>query len=101
MASDAVLLAGIPAENPTLFLKVGLAAGDPAAWFSVGGCSTVIVRDIEQDRAQKAGAADHYACPADFAPQGGLDADRATATAQAVAECLRGQGVQRVSTDRS
>lgn len=98
---DAFLLAGVPADNATLFLKVGLAAGDPAAWISVAGKSIVIVRDIEKDRAQAIGAADHYACPADYAPASGLDADRATATAQAVAEYLSRQGIQRVCTDRS
>jgi len=100
-STDAILLAGTPAENATLFLKVGLAAGDPAAWLSMGGKSMVIIRDIEKDRAQKLGLADHYASPTDFEPSGGLDADRVTATAQAVAECLRRAGIERVRTDRS
>ena len=99
--TEAILIAGAPAENATLFLKVGLASGDPAAWLSLAGKSTVILRDIEKDRAQKIGLADHYATPADFEPEGGLDADRATSTAQAVAECLRREGAARVCTDRS
>ncbi|MCH2115395.1 MAG: M24 family metallopeptidase [Pirellulales bacterium] len=97
----AVLIAGVPAENPTLFLRVGLAVGDPAAWISVAEKSTVILRDVEIDRARVLGDADRYACPADFKPPGGLDPDRTTATAQAVAQCLRSLGVERVRTDRS
>jgi len=101
IAQHATLLAGVPADNASLLLKVGIAAGDPAAWLSVAGKSLVIVRDIERDRAQAAGLADDYACPGDFVPAGGLDPDRAIATAQAVAECLEQQGVMRVRTDRS
>jgi Xaa-Pro aminopeptidase len=41
------------------------------------------------------------ACPADFAPPGGLSGDRETATAQAAAECLRRAGVDRAAADRS
>lgn len=100
-AAEAILLAGIPAENASLFLKVGIAAGDPAAWFSLEGKTTVLVRDIEQERAATVGTADRYVSPPDFVPTGGLDADRAIATAQAVAECLRREGVTRVTTDRS
>lgn len=97
----AIVLAGIPVENGSLFLKVGIAIGDPAAWLSIDGKTTVIVRDIEQERAAAVGIADRYACPADFAPDGGLDADRAIATAQALAECLRREAVTRVMADRS
>jgi Xaa-Pro aminopeptidase len=41
------------------------------------------------------------ACPRDFEPHGGLSGDRETATAQAVAECLRRQGIDRVEADRT
>lgn len=100
-SSTATLLAGIPAESGSLYLKVGIAAGDPAAWIAVDGQSTVIVRDIEKERAAAVGTADRYAAPVDFAPNGGLDADRAIATAQSVAEFCRREGVMRVRTDRS
>ncbi len=99
--AEATLLAGIPGENPTLFLKVGIAAGDPAAWLSIGDQTTVIVRDIEVERAAAVGTADRYASPADFTPSGGLDADRAIATAQSVAECCRRAGISHVRTDRT
>ena len=98
--TDAQLLAGIPVDHGSLFLKVGIAVGDPAAWLSIGDQTIVIVRDIEKDRASSVGTADRYACPADFAPAEGLDADRVIATAQAVAECFGREGVTRVRTDR-
>ena len=44
---------------------------------------------------------DHVACPAHFAPAGGLSGDRETATAQAAAEFLRRQDVTQVMADRS
>ena len=99
--STATLIAGIPASNPTLLLRIGLAAGDPAAWMAIGDDSTVIIRDIEKDRAQQIGTADNYASPADFAPAEGLDPDRETATAQSVAQFLLSKGVKQVVTDRS
>ncbi len=77
----------------------------PAAWlaFDIDGSKRTefIVRDIEKDRAIKKVKADKVSCPADYEPAGGLSGDRATATAQAVAECARRAGVQRVITDRT
>ena len=102
MDYQATLLGGIPAENPTLFRQALLAAGDPAAWVSLrDGDSTLIIRDIEMDRARSRTTATHVACPADFTPSAGLDPDRATATAQAAAECLKRNQVQTVRTDRT
>lgn len=102
MNYDATLLGGIPAENPTLFRKVLMTAGDPAAWIeTAAGESTLIIRDVEVDRARQSSTASRVTAPAEFAPAGGLDADRATATAQAAAECLRRIGARRVRTDRS
>lgn len=99
---EATLLGGIPAENPVLFRKALIAAGDPAAWIGwEKGDSVLIIRDIEMDRAKKRTTASEVQCPAAFPPAGGLNADRATATAQAAAECLRRAGVRRVRTDRS
>lgn len=99
---DATLLGGIPAENPTLFRKALITAGDPAAWIGwADGQSVLIIRDIEMDRAKRYTSATAVSCPAEYQPPGGLSADRATATAQAAAECLRRMGVRRVRTDRS
>lgn len=102
MNYDATLLGGIPAENPTLFRKALMTAGDPAAWIeTVAGESTLIIRDVEVDRARQSSTAGRVTSPAEFSPEGGLDPDRATATAQAAAECLRRIGARRVRTDRS
>jgi Xaa-Pro aminopeptidase len=105
-AVTATLLAGIPSENPAFFHRVRFAVGDPAAWLSIdlgnGKQRTeFIVRDIEKDRAFKQVKADRVSCPVDYEPAGGLSGDRATATAQAVAECVRRAGVERVITDRT
>ncbi len=102
---SATLLAGIPSENPAFFHRVRFAVGDPAAWiaFEEDGLERTefIVRDIEKDRAIKQVNVDRVSCPADYAPAEGLSGDRATATAQAVAECARRAGVQSVTTDRT
>ncbi len=103
--ATAILLAGIPSENPAFFHRVRFAVGDPAAWlaFNVAGQQRTefIVRDIEKDRAIKKVKADRVSCPADYEPAGGLSGDRATATAQSVAECARRAGVSLVTTDRT
>ncbi|MCF0234222.1 MAG: aminopeptidase P family protein [Thermoguttaceae bacterium] len=52
-------------------------------------------------RARRFAEADLVACPADFAPEGGLSGDREIATAQSVAEAFRRAGVGVVVSDRS
>jgi Xaa-Pro aminopeptidase len=105
-ADTAILRAGIPAMNRSLYHRIRFSVGDPAALVEVpkqgGGREAVlIIRDIEMERARKHARADRVACPADFAPIGGLSGDREIATAQATAECLRRAGVKRVVADRS
>jgi len=100
------LTAGIPATNNILYHRIRFLVGDPAAIItrddgSGGGKRTLIIRDIEMERARKHARADEVHCPADFTPEGGLSGDRETATAQAVAECLRRMGVREVVADRS
>lgn len=96
------LMAGIPKISPTLYHKIRFVVGDPVAWVDVPGAgSTLILRDIEMDRASKKACVDKVACPADFAPDEGLSGDRETATAQAAAECLKRAGVASVAADRS
>ncbi len=102
----AVLRAGIPALNNAFYHRIRFVVGDPAAIIELpsdaGECeSTLIIRDIEMDRAKKHARADHVFCPMDFAPADGLSGDREIATAQATAECLRRAGVERVVADRS
>lgn len=102
---SATLLAGTPSENPALFHRVRFAVGDPAGWLSLdldGDRRTeFIVRDIEMDRARRAVKVDQVHCPSHYTPSSGLSGDRATATAQAIAECLRRAAVQVVTTDRT
>jgi Xaa-Pro aminopeptidase len=62
---------------------------------------TLVIRDIEMDRARAHAKADRVVCPADFTPEGGLSGDSEIATAQATAEFLRRAGVSRVVSDRS
>jgi len=96
------ILAGVPAHNPWLFRAAPFAVGDPAAYITIPGRGTFfILRDIELERAKKAGVADFVHGPREFMPASGLSADRETATAQAAAECLRREGVREVWTDRS
>jgi Xaa-Pro aminopeptidase len=102
----AVIMAGIPATNLSLYHRIRFLVGDPTALVELPGAggereATLILRDIEMERARQHAQVDHVACPADFAPAAGLSGDRETATAQAAAELVRRSGVQRVITDRS
>ena len=87
-----MLLAGIPASDMSLYHRIRFQVGDPAAWVSWERNgrrgSRLILRDIEMERARRSARADEFSCPADFAPDTGLSADRAIATAQATAEYL-------------
>lgn len=117
----AYLTAGVPATSATLYWKTRFLVGDPAAVLEFDEPTTfpearpstnaarapsnktrlLILRDIENDRARDAAEADFVACPADFAPAGGLSGDREIATAQSVAEAFRRNGVELVVSDRS
>ena len=100
---DASIMAGVPDGNAALYRRLRFSAGDPVALITLpkGGASTLILRDIEMARARRSARADAVACPADYAPAGGLSGDRETATAQAAAECLRRAGIRRVVADRT
>ena len=103
---SAIVMAGVPATNKALFHKLRFSVGDPTGWIEFcggdGDRKTVfILRDIEMERARAKVLVDAVHCPADFPPEVGLSGDRETATAQAVAECLRRHGVIRVVADRS
>ena len=101
----ATIMAGVPAHNMALYHRIRFLAGDPAVLIEVprGSVveSTLILRDIEMERARARARADRVACPADFAPAQGLSGDRETATAQAAAEFLRCAGIQAVTADRT
>jgi Xaa-Pro aminopeptidase len=104
--SEAKMMAGIPTLNAGLYRTIRFLVGDPAVYIEVidgdsKPSSTLILRDIEMDRAKQHARADCVACPADFAPASGLSGDRETATAQAAAEFLVRRGIARVTVDRS
>ena len=99
--TTATLIAGIPAYNDTLYHRIRFSVGDPAACLDLPDGRLLILRDIEMDRARQNARTDRVACPADFTPEGGLDGDRETATAQATAEALRQHGIQEVIADRT
>jgi len=108
----AVVLAGIPATNRSLYHAIRFSVGDPAAYCVTLGADRsqnrpqnmhrlLILRDIEMHRARQHARADTVACPADFAPAEGLSGDRETATAQALAQAVVRAGCNRVIADRS
>ncbi len=104
--SEARMMAGIPALNAGLYRSIRFLVGDPVAFIEVTNMgtepvTTLILRDIEMERAKRHARADHVACPADFTPASGLSGDRETATAQSAAELLVRAGVKRVVVDRS
>ncbi|MCU0707009.1 MAG: hypothetical protein MUF23_01830, partial [Pirellula sp.] len=106
MMARARMMAGIPALNAGLYRSIRFLVGDPVVTIEVQdeqgkSHSTLILRDIEMDRAKKHARADQVACPADFTPESGLSGDRETATAQSAAEFLKRHGIQRVTVDRS
>ena len=100
------VLAGVPAVHTSFYHRIRFLVGDPAAlveWNHADGTSQslLIIRDIEMERARKSARADRVTCPADFTPANGLSGDRETATAQALAECLRQSGIEEVTCDRA
>ncbi len=106
MSCTVRLLAGIPAEQPALYHRIRFAVGDPAAWLEIlhddgSQVRWFIVRDIEVARAKERVKADRVAAPAEFTPPGGLSADRATATAQAVAHAIQSFHPNTVLVDRT
>ena len=105
MSKTAIVMAGIPAVNKSLYQAMQFNVGDPAALIRFVSDETerrlLIIRDIEMVRAREQAAADSVACPADFSPEQGLSGDRETATAQAVAECLVREGIDQVISDRT
>lgn len=96
------VLAGIPAQNATLYHRIQFLAPDASVMVDFAdGTSLYLVRDIEMDRARQSVHTDRVCCAADFEPEAGLSADRDTALAQATAECLRRAGESSVTVDRT
>lgn len=99
---SAVVMAGKTEDHASLFRRIRFSVHDPVALIELneGAERILILRDIEMERAKQQARVTQVHCPADFAPSEGLSGDRATATAQAVAECLRRNGVELVIGDR-
>ena len=99
----AYVAAGIPATQSIIYWRIGFSVGDQVVLVELpkdGGFESVLIlRDIEMDRARQFARVDRVACPADFAPAGGLSGDRETANAQAAAECLRRSEERRVGKE--
>ncbi len=100
------MMAGIPTLNAGLYRRIRFLVGDPVAWIEITDSSgatqsTLILRDIEMQRARLSANASRVACPADFTPVGGLSGDRETATAQSAAEFVRRSGFVEIAVDRS
>lgn len=100
------MMAGIPALNAGLYRRIRFLVGDPVALIELANGvssmeSTLILRDIEMQRAKASANATNVACPADFMPTGGLSGDRETATAQSAAEFVLRSGCKEVIVDRS
>ena len=96
------VLAGIAANNASLFHRVQFSVGDAMVMIDFADKpSVLIVRDLEMDRARQVAKADRVCCAADFTPEGGLSGDRDSALAEAAAECLRQAGETSVTVDRT
>ncbi len=95
------ILAGFAVSNASLYRRLRVALGDPAAWLQIENETIALVRDLEMHRVRANSVANVVTCPAEHSPASGLSADRETATAQATAELFRSRGVTSVVADRT
>ncbi|MEM7392691.1 MAG: M24 family metallopeptidase [Verrucomicrobiota bacterium] len=101
-ANKTILLAGVTTSNNALYHRFPILLPDIAAFIGLsGGDSVAFVRDIEMARAEKSGLAGRICSASEYPPEGGLDGDRDTAMAQAVAEFLRRETDGTIHTDRT
>jgi Xaa-Pro aminopeptidase len=102
MTDVARVMAGNPQVNKSLYRAIRFMVHDAAIVIDLpDGTRTLILREIEMDRAKKHARADHVFGYSDFTPSGGLSGDRDTAAAQSTAECLRRNGITTVIADRT
>jgi Xaa-Pro aminopeptidase len=96
------VMAGNPSTNKSLYRSVRFMVHDAMIAIDLpDGTRTLILREIEMERAKKHARADRVYGYSDFAPSGGLSGDRETAAAQATAECLKRNGITNVIGDRT
>ncbi len=95
------IFAGFAVSNASLYRRLQVTLGDPAAFTVINGQKIALVRDLEMDRVRVHSIADVVTCPAEHEPPGGLSADRETATAQAVTQLLTSRGIKTIRADRT
>jgi len=96
------VMAGNPSTNKSLYHTVRFMVHDAMIAIDLpDGTRTLILREIEMDRAKKHARADRVYGYSNFTPASGLSGDRETAAAQATTECLRRNGVTSVIGDRT
>ncbi|TWT83740.1 Xaa-Pro dipeptidase [Planctomycetes bacterium CA13] len=101
MHLKARILAGFAEKNASLYRRVQVPLGDPAAWIELPDHTIAVVRDLEMDRVRQRSHADHVTCPGEHETPLGLSPDRETATAQATVQILRSKKIERVVADRT
>jgi Xaa-Pro aminopeptidase len=95
-------MAGNPGTNKSLFRAIQFMVHDAAIAIDLpNGTRTLILREIELDRARQHARADDVFGYSDFTPENGLSGDRETAAAESTAECLRRNGIDTVISDRT
>ena len=101
-SKTARVMAGNPSTNKSLYRAVRFMVHDAMIAIDLpDGTRTLILREIEMDRAKKHARADRVYGYSDFTPGSGMSGDRDIAAAQATAECLRRNGITNVIGDRT
>ncbi len=96
------VMAGNPSTNKSLYRSVRFMVHDAMIAIDLpDGTRSLILREIEMDRAKKNARADRVYGYSDFTPRSGLSGDRETAAAQSTTECLRRNGITDVIADRT
>ena len=96
------VMAGNASTNKSLYRTVRFMVHDAMIAIDLpDGTRTLILREIEMDRAKKHARADRVYGYSDFTPSCGLSGDRDTGAAQATVECLRRNGITNVIGDRT
>ncbi len=95
-------MAGNPQTNKSLYRAIRFMVHDAAIAIDFpDGTRSLILREIEMDRAKKHARVDRVYGYSDFAPIGGLSGDRDIGAAQATTECLIRNGISVVIADRT
>ena len=100
--TTARVMAGNPSTNKSLYRTVQFMVHDAMIAIDLpDGTRTLILREIEMDRAKKHARADRVCGYSEFTPKSGLSGDRETAAAQSTTECLLRNGIINVIGDRT